>query len=417
MNLRGVLARGTFRSLRVRNYRLFLLGSVAPKAGIWMQRVAQDWLVVELTGSGLALGIATALQFLPTLCVGLWGGALVDRADRRRLLLATQAAQAILAVGLGLVTVGGAVTVWWVYLQALLLGVVTVVDSPARQSFLVELVGRGEVRNAQALYSAAHNAGRLAGSVVAGVLVASAGAGVVFLVAGASFATLIAGLSRMDTGRLCVATRRERTPGQVREGLAYVYRRPELRLAIALAAVVAVFGQNFRVIFPLLAEHRFAGGAQTYGYLTAALGFGAVVGSLVSAGGARPTGRSLLLACLGFGVVNLLTAAAPVLVAALVAIAILGLFSLLFNTVARSLLLMESDERMHGRVMALFGIVFLGGKAVGGPVVGWFCALWGAPTALAVAGGIPMLAAVALAPALHRAVRRVPEPPGEQPSS
>lgn len=406
MVLRRLPTRGTFRSLRVRNFRLFLIGSVAPKAGIWMQRVAQDWLVLQLSGSGIALGIATALQFLPTLCVGMWGGALVDRANRRRVLLATQAAQAVLALGLGLVTVTGLVNLWLVYLQALLLGAVTVVDSPARQALLGEMVQRDDVRNAQALYSATHNIGRLAGSAVAGIVVAASGAGVVFLIAGATFTTLLAGLSWMDAAQLHRAPRHRGARREVREGLRYIYRRPELRLAIALAAIVAVFGQNYRVVLPLLAEQTFGGNAQTYGYLTATLGFGAIAGSLISAGGSRPTGRSLLVTCAAFGAMNLLVAAAPVLALALAGMAALGFASLLFNTVARSALLLGSGQRLHGRVMALFGIVFLGGKALGGPLVGWLCTLWGAQAGLAMAGGVPIITALALAPALGRSGNR-----------
>jgi MFS family permease len=392
----------TFRSLQVANYRRYFLGHTVSVCGTWMQRVGQDWLVLELSDSGVALGVATALQFAPVLLGGLWGGVVVDRVRRRRLLVATQTSSAVLAAILAALTLTDVVTLWMVYVLAFALGVVTVFDNPGRQTFLTELVAREDLLNAQALASTAHNAGRLIGPAIAGVLIATVGVGYTFLVNAASFVAVIVSLLIIDRSSLRPATLVPQAPGQAREGLRYVWRHPELRAGIILVAVVGVFGQNFRVVLPLLAQDSLHGGPQTYGYLTAALGLGAVLGALGSAARERSSGRALLLACVAFGVINLLVALSPTVAVALVGMVGLGVGNIVLNTLARTLMLVTGAPGVQGRIMALHALVFLGSTPVGGPLVGWICSTWGARSGLVVGGVAALVSAAAVVPSLRR---------------
>jgi MFS family permease len=243
-----------FRSLQVPNYRLFFGGHAVSVIGTWMQRVAQDWLVLELSDSAVAVGVATALQALPTLFLGLWGGLLVDRLDRRKTIIATQAVSAVLAAALAVLTLTGVVQLWMVFLLALGLGLVTVLDVPARQAFVTEMVGPEDYVNAQSLNSTVHNAGRLIGPAVAGLLIAWVGSGGAFAINAVSFVAVLVSLFRMDPARLDRAEPLPRERGQALEGLRYVWQRPELRACLILVAVVSLFGQNFRVVLPLFAR-------------------------------------------------------------------------------------------------------------------------------------------------------------------
>jgi MFS family permease len=396
--------RRTFVSLTDRNYRAYFLGSAVSVSGTWMQRVAQDWLVLQLTHSGVALGAASALQFAPVLFLGAWGGAVIDRVDRRRLLLLTQILSAVLAAALGLVTATGLVTLWMVYALTLGLGVVTVFDSPARQTFVAEMVGIDKVINAQSLYSTVHNGGRLVGPALAGIVIAWLGVAAAFAINALSFVAMIVALASMDVGALKRVPPTPRAPHQIRDGLAYLWSRRELRVSMFLIAVVGVFGQNFRVVLPLLAQDTYRGGAQSYGYLTAALGFGAVTGALGSAARNRSSLRGLLLTCLAFGGTNLLAAVMPSFVLALAAIAGVGVTNIVFNTVGRTLMITVSDPPMRGRVMALYSIVFLGSTPIGGPIVGWACQEWGARSGFVIAG--LTAAGAAMAVILRESVRR-----------
>jgi MFS family permease len=395
-------ARGrVLRSLAVRNYRLFLTGHAVSVVGTWMQRVAQDWLVLELTDSAFAVGVATALQFLPMLLFGLWGGLLVDRFDRRRTIMLTQTVSAVLAAVLASVVLTGVVRLEMVYALAFALGLVTVVDSPARHTFATEMVDPGDYVNAHALSSTVHNTGRLVGPAVAGLLIAAVGPGIAFAINSASFLAVLLGLAMMDPAALRKAPAVERAPGRIREGLRYVWEHPELRACMILVAVVALFGQNFRVVLPLLARDDLGGGPATYGWLTSALGLGAVLGALVTATREHVTAWSLLLATLAFGVVNLLAAATPGLTGALIILAFVGAANITFNTLARTLLQLGTDAQMRGRVAALHGLVFLGSQPMGGPLLGWLCEMWGARAGLVVAGASALVAGLALIPRLR----------------
>jgi MFS family permease len=408
----------TFRSLREPNYRRFFVGHSVSVVGTWMQRVAQDWLVLTLTGSGVALGVSTALQFGPVLLLGLWGGTVVDRVDRRKLVMLTQAVQAVLAATLGVLALSGVVELWMVYALALALGVTTVFDSPARQALLGEMVEPADYVNAQALNSTVHNAGRLVGPAIAGLLIATTGVGAAFLVNAVSFAAVLLGLLRMDPSRLRPPpTDQAPRKGQVREGLRYVTASPDLRAVLLLVGVVALLGQNFRVVLPLLAQSTFDGGAEVYGYLTAALGLGAVVGSLFSASRETATSWGLLISCLAFGVVNLIAAAAPTLVAAYLAMVAVGFVNIVFNTIGRTVLLLGSDPGMHGRVLALHGLVFLGSTPFGGPLLGWICEVHGARAGFVVAGVGAIITGCILLPRLRALRAGADAPPGRADST
>jgi MFS family permease len=403
----------TLRSLRNRNYRLFLAGHAVSVIGTWMQRVAQDWLVLELTDSAVAVGVATALQFLPMLLFGLWGGVLVDRVDRRRLIMWTQTCSALLAAVLAVVVLVEAVELWMVFALALALGAVTVLDNPARHAFVAELVGPDDYVNGQALASTVHNTGRLVGPAIAGALIAATGPGVAFAVNAASFLAVLWGLALLDV-EVLRRSHSTRAPvrGQMMEGLRYVYRHQELRACMILVAVIALFGQNFRVVLPVLARDTFHSGAEGYGWLTSALGLGAVLGALFAASRTRVTAWSLLAAAVSFGVLNLAGAASPTMWVALVAMVSVGFSNIMFNTLARTLLQLGTDPGMHGRVLALHGFVFLGSTPIGAPMLGWVCEAFGARSGLGVAGGTALLAAAWVAPALRRLRRlhrQVPE--------
>ncbi|GII52013.1 MFS transporter [Planotetraspora thailandica] len=394
--------RRVFRSLTVPNYRRFFAGHAVSVIGTWMQRVAQDWLVLELTDSPVALGISTALQFLPTLLFGLWGGVLVDRLDRRRTIMATQAASAVLAAALAVLVLSDHVQLWMVYALTLGLGLVTVLDTPARQAFVTEMVSPENYVNAQALNSTVHNAGRLVGPAIAGVLIATVDVGAAFAVNALSFAAVLLGLARMNPGELHKVPALPRAKGQARQGLRYVWEHPELRACLFLVAVVALLGQNFRVVFPLLARETFDGGPEVYGWLTSALGVGAMLGALASAARVDATAWSLLLWTFAFAGVNVVGAAAPALGLAMAAIVALGIANICFNTLARTLLQIRTDPTMQGRVIALHSLVFLGSTPLGAPVTGWVCEQWGPRAGLLLAGISAGLAALAVLPWLRK---------------
>ena len=413
---RGRTAR-TFRSLQVPNYRIFFGGHAISVIGTWMQRVAQDWLVLELSDSPIAVGVATALQALPTLVLGLWGGLLVDRLDRRKTIIATQAVSAVLAGALAVLTISGVVELWMVFVLALGLGLVSVLDVPARQAFVTEMVGPDDYVNAQSLNSTVHNAGRLIGPAVAGLLIAWVGSGAAFAINAVSFVAVLISLFRIDPDRLDRAEPLPRERGQALEGLRYVWGRADLRACLLLVAVVSLFGQNFRVVLPLFARDVLGGGAETYGWLTSALGAGAVLGALATAARETVTAWAMLLAAGAFGVVSILLAGAPGLVVALGLLVGLGVANICFNTLARVLLQLGADPSMQGRVIALHAIVFTGSTPFGGPLIGWVCEQFNARVGMLVSGVVPLVVALALLPTLRRVHRRGDAPESTAPQA
>lgn len=400
------LSRKTFRSLRIRNYRLFVLGQLVSMSGTWMQSVAQAWLVLKLTNSGVALGIVTALQFLPILLFGMWGGLIADRVDKQRALMFTQAAMASVAAVLALLTALDVVTLWMVYVCAFLLGVANMIDSPTRQAFVTELVGPSEVANAVALNSAMFNAARVIGPAIAGALIVGVGIWPAFALNAVSFAPVIWGLSKMRPDELFRQAPVGRAKGQVREGLFYVWRSETLRSTLLLVALVGTFALNFSITMPLMVKFVFDAGAAEFSLLTSAMGLGSMFGALVVASRARPTTRLLMLASLSFGLLMLAAAAAPSLGWELAVMPFFGAGSITFMATANSTLQLNSSPEMRGRVMALYVLVFLGTTPIGGPIVGWVAEVWG-PRASVALGGVACLIGSAVAgSSLWRARRR-----------
>lgn len=386
--------RRTFHSLRRRNFRLYLLGQVVSATGSWMQTVAQAWLVLQLTGSAVALGLTLALQFLPILVFGAWAGVMIDRLDKRRLLVVTAAVSGALAVVLGAIVALGIVQVWMVYGLAAALGFVTAFDNPTRRAFVTEMVARDEIANAVSLNSAVFTLARLTGPAVAGILIARVGLTWCFLLNGFSFLAVIAALLAMRVHELRPAQPVPREKGQLRAGLRYAWQNPTLRLALATVAIVSTIAFNFHLLLPLLATQTFGAGAETFGLLTSLLGLGSLLGALVSANRAHASGRQLVALTAGIGVLMLGAAAAPSLGLELVVLVPLGAAAMAFIATATTLVNEGSDPAMRGRMMALFAVAFLGSTPLGGPLVGWIAQLLG-PRAGLVLGGLGALGAAA----------------------
>jgi MFS family permease len=368
-----------------------------------MQRVAQDWLVLQLThDSGTALGITTGLQFLPLLLFSLWGGVIADRYPKRRILMVTQSVMGVLALILGVLSSTGSVRIWQVYALAFGLGLVTVVDNPTRQAFAVEMVGTEGMANAIALNSAVFNLARIAGPAVAGGVIAALGVPIAFLLNAASYGAVLIGLRLMRPAELRPARRAERGPGQLRATLSHVRARPTLWMPMILVFFVSTFGMNFQVTTALMSRTVFHTGAGAFGLASAVLATGALVGSLLSARRGRPTLRLLLGTALAFGVLEILTGLMPDYPAFLIALVPTGLAMLIFTTAANSSTQLGTAADMRGRVMGLYMLVFLGGTPLGAPLIGWIATTYGTRMSLIAGGAISAAAAVVIAVMLAR---------------
>jgi MFS family permease len=387
-----------FRSLRVRNYRLYAAGQLVSLTGTWMQRVAQDWLVLELTNSGTALGIVTALQFLPSLLFGLWGGVLADRYGKRKLLLATQTGLALVALILGVLDVTGIVQYWQVLVLALLLGLVSAVDSPVRQSFAVEMVGPDDLTNAVGLNSTIFNSARILGPAVAGVMIAAVGTGWAFVANAISSIAVLTGLALMRPSELRPSPAIDRVRGQLRAGLRYVWHRQDLLLTMILVFVVGTFGLNFQITTALLAKQVFHRTATGYGLLSTALAVGACVGAvLATRRRTRPSLLFLLLAALSFGLLEIIAGSMPGFGGTALLLVLVGLAMLSFTTAANSSVQLGVEATMRGRVMALYLMCFLGGTPLGAPIVGWVANTVGPRWGMIGGGVVCMAVAVGMA--------------------
>ncbi|TQK45347.1 putative MFS family arabinose efflux permease [Streptomyces sp. SLBN-118] len=391
-----------FSSLKIRNYRLFAAGQVVSNTGTWMQRIAQDWLVLSLTGSASAVGITIALQFLPMLLFGLYGGVLADRLPKRQLLVATQSAMALTGLALAVLTLSGHVQVWHVYLTAFLLGLVTVVDNPARQSFVAEMVGPEQLSNAVSLNSANFQSARLVGPAVAGVLITAVGSGYAFLLNGLSFIAPLAGLLLMRTADLHKIERAPRGKGQLREGLKYVAGRPELIWPIVLVGFIGTFGFNFPIWLSAFVNNVYHSGASTYGLLNTLMAAGSLVGALLAARRGTSRLRVLVIAAMLFGVLEIVTAFAPQFWIFAVLLVPIGMFGLTVNVTANSSIQMATEPAMRGRVMSLFMMVFVGGTPLGAPLVGWISDTYGPRIGFAAGGAVALAAATGVGVMLAR---------------
>lgn len=401
-----------FAALRIPNYRRYFTGQAVSLVGTWMQTVALGWLVFTLSGSGTALGAVMAVQFFPMLVLGPYGGLLADRLDKRRLLVGTQVGLATISVALGIITIAGVVQVWMVIALALGLGLLVAVDTPARQAFVLEMVGPDHLRNAVSLNSVLMNAARAVGPALAAVLIATTGTGLAFIINAGTFAATIWALCSMTPADLHRAAPAPRESGQVRAGLAYVGRTTELLVPLMMLAIVGMLTYEFSVVLPLLAEGPLDGGAGTYGLLTSAMGVGAIAGGLAVAGAGRTGLRPMSVAAAVFGVAVLLAALAPNLPLALAALALVGATSVLFLSTGNSTLQLRSAPSMRGRVMALWAVAFVGTTPIGAPIIGIISEHVG-PRGGLVTGAVACLAAAAIGIAAARHIDR--DGPGGDP--
>jgi MFS family permease len=393
-------------SLSHRNYRLFFFGQLVSQAGTWMQAVAQSFLVLGLTHSGTQLGLTTAARFLPVLLFGPAGGLFADRADKRRVLYVTQASAGLLAAAFAVLTGTHEMRLWTVYVLAVALGFVNVFDNPARQSFISELVPPDDLPNAVTLNSVSMNIARVFGAALGGAVAAVLGLALCFGLNAVSFAAVLASLAAMRAAGLFPARRVTREPGQIRQGLRYVRGTPELLIPLVMIAVIGALAWEFPVSLPLMASKVFGGGAAAYGVMASVMGVGAVAGGLVAAGRGRPRASALCLSAIGWGIAILLAAVAPTMPLELAALVFVGYGSITFNSMAKTVLQLAAKPTMRGRVMALWGLAWLGSTPIGGSIVGWIGQDAGARWSLVVGGLAALLCGLLALPALTRIDRR-----------
>jgi len=404
----------TFRALRNPNYRLYLVGSVVSNTGTWMQRVAQDWLVLSLPGTGgTALGITTGLQFLPVLLLAPYAGVVADRFPKRALLQVTQAAMAVSSLLLGLIAVTGHAQVWEVYVLAFVFGIGSAFDAPARQSFVSEMVGRDDLSNAVGLNSAAFNTARLAGPGLAGLLIGALGGGArasgwVILLNAVSYLAVIWQLRRMDARLLHSPELRGRTPGMLLEGVRYVRSQPKMVMILVLVFFAGTFGMNFQITSALMATQVYGKGAGEFGLLGSALAVGSLGGALLAARRVRIRLRLLVVAATGFGIAEIVAGLLPSYLAFALFAPVIGFCTLTLLNSANATMQLESDPVLRGRVMALYMTVVMGGTPLGSPLIGLVGEHFGARWTL-ILGGVLVLVGVVVALLVFRLVnRRVP---------
>jgi MFS family permease len=396
----------TFASLAVPNYRRYISGQAISLIGTWMQMTAQAWLVLTLTHSSTALGAIVALQTLPVLLLAPYGGVIADRVDKRKLMILLQTAMGLQALVLGVLTVTGEVQVWQIGLLAALLGVNNAFENPSRQSFMLELVGPDHLRNAVSLNSVLVNVARMIGPAIAGILIATVGDGICFLANAVSFVAVVASLATMDTRALNPSPPAPRESGQLREGLDYVRRSPELAVPLLMMGAVGCLTYEFQVSLPVMARQAMHSGAEGYGFMTAAMGVGAIAGGLLVAARGHTGLRPVTTAALAFAIAFVLAALAPSMPFELVALALVGGASVSFMSTGNSTLQLASDPAMRGRVMALWFVALQGSTPIGGPLVGAIISLAGARTGLGV-GALACVLAAGLGVAAQRRLRGV----------
>ncbi len=394
VSLLRTYSRETFSSLYVRNYRLYYIGQIISTSGTFMQSVAQAWLVLKLTNSGTALGVTSALQYIPILILGPYGGVIADRFPKRKILYFTQSISGFLALILGALVWTNLVRVWMVYILAFGLGMVNTFDNPTRQTFYIELVGEEHLRNAVTLYSTLVNLARIIGPSIAAALIAGFGLAPCFMINGVSYVAVIITLIMMRSDELIVTPPVPRASGQVREGFHYILSTPVIGSTLLMMALIGTLTYEFQVSLPLIAQFTFHGDASSYALLTAGMGLGAAVGGIFFASRKGIQIPKLISASLLFGIAVLAASFMPNLILTGVAMVIVGITSINFSSLGNSLLQLESSPQMRGRVMSFWSIAFLGSTTIGGPIVGWFAEVAGARWGLAIGGIAALFAAV-----------------------
>src|SRR3954447_440068 len=396
-----------FRSLRVRNFRLYASANLVSNTGTWMQRIGQDWLVLQLSGdSGVALGLITALQFGPTLVLSMYGGMLGDRYDKRRVLLVTQGLMGVLALALGLLVATDVIALWHVFVLAALLGAVSAIDAPVRQAFVSEMVGADLLANAVSLNSTIFNGARLVGPAVAGLLIgASSGdTAPAFFVNAFSFAFTMGALLLMRGDELRRSAPVARAKGQLREGLRYTAAHRDLVLAMVLALMIGTFGFNYQVTIALMAREKFGLGAQDFGLLSTAFAVGSLTRALLSTRrSARPRQRFLVVSSVVFGLLTVVSGFMPTYATFAALLVPTGASALIFSVAANSFVQLGADPQMRGRVMALYFVCFMGGTPLGAPLIGWVSEHLGAPWGLVLGGSVVVVTGIGAGLFLARA--------------
>ncbi|HZC96200.1 MAG TPA: MFS transporter [Bradyrhizobium sp.] len=386
----------TFRSLQSFNYRIWAGGAIVSNVGTWMQRIAQGWLVLtQLThNNATAMGVVLALQSAPHLLLLPLTGFAADHLDRRKLLIGTQAAMGALAFGLGVLTITGSVQLWHVYAFAFALGCVTAFDSPARHTFVAELVGDADLSNAVALNSTSFNAARMIGPAIAGTLIAAVGSGWLFLINAASFVAVLCSLALLRVGELHRQNRALRTRGSLADGFRYVWQRPDLQAILLMLFLIGTFGLNFQIFISTMSVTIFHGGASQYGYLTSIMAIGTLAGALLAAGREKPRFGLLVVGAAIFGFGCTLAALAPDILLFGMALVVIGVSALTFSNSTNSLMQLSTEPVMRGRVMAIRLAIALGCTPIGAPIVGWVADRFGPRWALGIGAASGFAAAI-----------------------
>lgn len=368
------LANNTFSSLKIRNYRMFYIGQAISTSGTWMQGIAQAWLVLKLTNSGTQLGLVTALQFLPILLFGAYGGLVADRFSKRKILLITQSLFAILAILLGILVFTSLIKIWMVYVFALLFGIVNAIDNPVRRSFVIEMVGKRNIRNAVTLYTSLVNLTRIIGPAIAGILIATTGLALCFILNGISYLAVIVMLFMMNTSELRISKPVKYKKGQIKkqiiQGIQYAISKPLIFSTLIIISIIGTLTYEFQVSLPLIAQKTFNGDARTFAALTASIGMGAVIGGLITASWKKRSDYSFSYAALFFGTAVILASIMPNLTLIMISLVIVGIFSSYFVSLGNHILQSESNSNMRGRVMSFWSMALVGSTAIGGPIIG-----------------------------------------------
>ena len=394
--------RDTFDSLRVFNYRLYVISQVLSNTSGWMQKIATDWLVNELTHNVALVGVTVFLQFAPVLLFGVWGGVLADRVDKRRLMMVTQFTTALLCAVLGALTITGVVVVWQVWGVAFLLGMVAVVEGPARSAFVNEMVGHRRLRNAISLNASIFHLGGLVGPAISGVLIVLVGSGWSISVNAVAAVVVVVTLGCMRRRELLPSPRAIRSKGQIREGVRYVIGKPTIFWPMVMLAFVSTFGMTLPVLLVAFADNVYQTGAAGYGLYSSAAAVGALTGAVLSTRRMNVRLRTIMFAAGLFGLALILAGNAPWEPLFLVFLVSIGVSRLLFATAAESIVQLSTNRSIRGRVMSLYSMVMLGGQAIGGPISGAIAHRFGVEAAMTVAGVVPALAAIVIAIVLAR---------------